>query len=104
MSPAILSAVPARICIARMKSPWLVVLIFIPVVDLIFLPNLAFSERAHERWFPGRPVWPKSGPPEGLSASGLYSAGGWGGWGREDINLPARTVAAAGRTPGRVFG
>jgi hypothetical protein len=34
----------AKICIARKKSPWLVVLIFIPVVDLIFLPYLAFSD------------------------------------------------------------
>ncbi len=34
----------AKICIARKKSPWLVVLIFIPVIDLIFLPCLAFSD------------------------------------------------------------
>ncbi len=34
----------AKICIARKKSPWLVVLIFIPVIDRIFLPYLAFSD------------------------------------------------------------
>jgi hypothetical protein len=34
----------AMICTARKKSPWLVLLIFVPVIDLIFLPHLAFSD------------------------------------------------------------
>jgi len=31
-------------CEARGKSPWLVIMIFIPIVNLAFVPYLAFSE------------------------------------------------------------
>ncbi len=34
----------AKICSARGKSPWLVILMFIPIANLIFIPYLAFSE------------------------------------------------------------
>jgi hypothetical protein len=34
----------AAICQARDKSPWLVVLFFVPVANLGVLPYLAFSE------------------------------------------------------------
>jgi hypothetical protein len=34
----------AKICEARGKSPWLVVMLFIPFVNLVFVPYLAFSE------------------------------------------------------------
>jgi hypothetical protein len=34
----------AKICIARGKSGWLVILMFIPIVNLVFVPYLAFSE------------------------------------------------------------
>ena len=33
-----------KICQARGKSGWLVIMIFIPLVNLAFLPYLAFSE------------------------------------------------------------
>jgi uncharacterized membrane protein YhaH (DUF805 family) len=33
-----------KICQARHKSGWLVLLIFVPVADIVFLPYLAFSE------------------------------------------------------------
>jgi uncharacterized membrane protein YhaH (DUF805 family) len=33
-----------KICQARGKSGWLVILLFIPVVNIIFIPYLAFSE------------------------------------------------------------
>jgi Ni/Fe-hydrogenase subunit HybB-like protein len=34
----------AKICIARKKSPWLVILMFVPIANLVFVPYLAFSE------------------------------------------------------------
>jgi hypothetical protein len=34
----------AKVCEARGKSPWLVILWFIPIVNIAFLPYLAFSE------------------------------------------------------------
>ena len=33
-----------KICQARGKSGWLVLLLFIPIANLIFIPYLAFSE------------------------------------------------------------
>ena len=34
----------AKICSACGKSPWLVILAFVPVVNNVFIPYLAFSE------------------------------------------------------------
>jgi hypothetical protein len=34
----------AKICIARGKSGWLVILMFIPIVNLAFVPYLAFAD------------------------------------------------------------
>jgi hypothetical protein len=34
----------AKICSARGKSGWLVIMLFVPIANLIFLPYLAFSE------------------------------------------------------------
>jgi hypothetical protein len=34
----------AKICQARGKSPWLVIMAFIPFVNIFFIPYLAFSE------------------------------------------------------------
>jgi hypothetical protein len=33
-----------KICAAIGKSPWLVILMFVPLANLFFLPYLAFSE------------------------------------------------------------
>ena len=33
-----------KICIARGKSGWLVLMIFVPILNLVFIPYLAFSE------------------------------------------------------------
>lgn len=34
----------AKICVARGKSGWLVLLMLVPIANLIFIPYLAFSE------------------------------------------------------------
>ncbi len=54
----------ARICIALKKSPWLAATLVVPVVNLAFIPFLAFSRKAEE---PGATTqsWPAAKPPTG---------------------------------------
>jgi hypothetical protein len=44
-----------KICQACGKSAWLVLLLFVPVVNLFFVPYLAFSESSQEEAAPAKP-------------------------------------------------